>query len=335
MNGTLIEPSQQDYSQSLDDATTCLDSLWSHVHNNVNTVVPQHSRIIRPLIILSKPAKPFLLNDKGTVKGQATLSCYEEEIEAAYKAVEEGSTDPIVSKVFDPKDLASIQSYVSSVLHETLGRKIEGDEDFFAQGVDSLHAIQLRSTITSTLKRVQLHNGSDITLPRDVVFQYPTITLLSGYIYSLSVNEHHVNGSPVKGSGFSSIVEQTIAEYTSKLPRHRPSSSSLPSGRIEGDVYVVTGTTGSLGSAFVSYLLEKPNVRRIYLLNRVQESASFEERHESSFSEKGLNFGALKRALESGRAVLVEMDLTKKDLGIVEPLRTQVTLYYLLSVVLV
>lgn len=326
MNGTLIEPSPRTYSQILDDATAYSDSLWSHIHNSVNTVVPQHSRIIRPLIILSKPEKPFLLNDKGTVKGQATLSRYEEEIDAAYKAVEEGSGDPITAAVFDQKELASIQSYISSVLHETLGRTIEADEDFFAGGVDSLHAIQLRSIITSTLKRVRHQSGEEINivLPRDVVFQYPTITLLSGYIHSLCVNDHHINASPVKEADFSSIVEQTIAEYTSCLPHHLPGSSPLTTGHPEGDVYVVTGTTGSLGSAFVSHLLGRPNVRRIYLLNRVQTSTSFEERHETSFAEKGLDSGALKGALNSGEAIFVEMDLTKNALGIAEPLRTQV-----------
>ncbi|EIM88944.1 acetyl-CoA synthetase-like protein [Stereum hirsutum FP-91666 SS1] len=326
MNGTLIDPSPQTYSQILDNATAYLDSLWSHIHNNVNTVVPQHSRIIRPLIILAKPEKPFLLNDKGTVKGQATLSRYEEEIETAYKGVEEGSGDLIISIVFDPNDRASIQSYISSVLHETLGRTIEADEDFFAGGVDSLHAIQLRSIITSTLKRVHPESGegSNMVLPRDIVFQYPTVTLLSGYIHSLCVSNHDINGPLVKDADFSYIVEQNVAEYTSNLPHHLPGPSHLTTGRLDGDVYVVTGTTGSLGSAFVSYLLEKPNVRRIYLLNRVQASTSFEERHETSFTEKGLDSGALKKALESGKAIFVEMDLTKNDLGIVEPLRTQI-----------
>lgn len=333
MNGTLIEPSQQAYSQSLDNATAYLDLLWSYIRSNVNTIVPQHSRIIRPLVILSKSDKPFLLNDKGTVKGQATLACYEMEVEAAYTAVEEGSGGHADSDAFDPKDLTSVQSYISSVFHETLGHTIGSDDDFFARGVDSLHAIQLRSIVASALKHAQANSqeGSNVALPRDVVFRYPTITLLSQYIHSIFANSLDMTGSTPQDADFPSIVEQTISDYTANIPYHHPSSSHHITGHLEGDVYVVTGTTGSLGSAFVSYLLESPNVRRIYLLNRVQTSATFEERHETSFTQKGLDIGTLTMALGSGRAVFVEMDLTNSDLGIGEPLRTQVYNIYLPS----
>lgn len=318
INGALIDPTPEAYLTH--GPSAYLDRLWRHIIQNVNNVVPQHSRLLRALIIIVDEEKPLLITDKGTVKSKASIELYAAEIDAAYRALEEGdSSEGGLSTVplFEPGNAKSLESCLLTLLNDVLGTQLGVDDDFFAGGMDSLLAAQYRSAVSSALKT----SGYSIALPKNIIYTHPTISELLKYLTSLVANPL-APSSPFEDSRtLRSMLEDTVNAYTSNFVQHRPDHSLNTSP--EGEVYVVTGTTGSLGSFFMSLLLKRPTVRKVYLFNRSSRSMSFALRHQISFEEKGLDFGLLQKALDTGRADLVAIDLLEADLGISNAIRHQ------------
>lgn len=319
MNGVLVDPAPEAYSAH--ELSTYLDLLWHHVVQNVNRVVPHHSRLIRSLVLVVNEEKPLLITDKGTVKRKASLELYAAEIDAAYRDLEDGKSGEIGSypiPLFEPGNAKSLESCLSTLLHDVLGTQLGMDDDFFAVGMDSLLAIQYRSAVSSVMKS----SGYNGTLPRNIIYMHPTIFSLAAYIIYIVANSPTLPSPSERTNAVRSLLEDTINAYKSDFNQHRPDHAPVISP--DGEVYAVTGTTGSLGSFFVSLLLDLPTVRKVYLLNRRSRSMSFARRHEISFEEKGLDFGVLQKALDTGRAVFVAIDLLQTDLGISESIRHEV-----------
>lgn len=72
-------------------------------------------------------------------------------------------------------DEAAILSQVSSTVGKMLNAQISPQQPLMEAGLDSLGAVELRTAICASF-------GMD--LPATVVFDYPTISALAGYIAS-------------------------------------------------------------------------------------------------------------------------------------------------------
>ena len=72
------------------------------------------------------------------------------------------------------------------------------------------------------------------------------------------------------------------------------------------NVYLLTGTTGCLGSNMVAQLLEASATARVYAFNRPSKTTTLRARHLSSFKQRGLDTGLL----SSEKLVFVEGDLS-------------------------
>ena len=103
-------------------------------------------------------------------------------------------------------------------------------------------------------------------------------------------------------------IAEMVERYSRDLPRHEGTRR-----RTDGDVYAVTGTTGSLGAAFVALLLAQPHVKKVYALNRRHGSQSIASHQEAAFADKGLDLSQLRDAVSAGR---VEFEAGKHRLGI-------------------
>jgi len=64
--------------------------IWPTIER-VNEFAPQHSRLIKEMILVSSPKKPFVLTAKLNVRRQAVIAEYEPEINALYAAVGDNS----------------------------------------------------------------------------------------------------------------------------------------------------------------------------------------------------------------------------------------------------
>ena len=311
--GVLVKPPAEYPLDANDEAARneYLAKVWSYIDSHVNHVVPRHSRILRPLVLMEHPSKPFQLTDKRTVKKKATLELYREEIEQAYQIVEQGELGSIGIEAPAFSDIESITSFVRALVSRSLGRDIGDDDDFFNSGLDSLLSVKLRFSIISALKA---NDRPPVNIPRNVVYTHSTTSRLARYLWSVTNVEHDKADEQAEDDA-RSLVDEVVNQLTSNFPE-RPSVLEAPT--TGGDVYILTGTTGSLGSAFVSTLLHQPAhvVKKVYLLNRASSKASILERHRSSFMERGLDFSILETSVASGRAVAIEMDVSAERLGI-------------------
>ncbi|KDR70335.1 hypothetical protein GALMADRAFT_36789, partial [Galerina marginata CBS 339.88] len=82
-----------------------------------------------------------------------------------------------------------------------------------------------------------------------------------------------------------------------------------------GDVVLVTGTTGALGSYLLAELVSNPEVSRIYALNRPHSSHlwELEKRQEKSLLEKGMEANSI---LGSDKVKLLEADVALPRFGL-------------------
>ena len=331
--GALLRPSSEHrlHEGSPEVRNAYLEQVWAYVDAQVNKTVPRHSRLLRPLVLVEDPSKPFQLSDKGTIKKKATLDLYHDQIEHAYKVVEEGeptSLPTTQSMATTLVDVPSITAFVRGLVTDSIGREIGDDDDFFNFGLDSLLAVKLRFSIISAFKDAEITTN----IPRNVIYVYPNSNALSHYIWSIVNKSHQGEGNEKCSSAYSDnqAVARAIDEAVAKLTATFPSHSHRPSqeqNHDEGEIYVVTGTTGSLGSGFLSVLLEQPTsvIRKVYLLNRTSSKATTIQRHKDSFLERGFDFSALETAIETGRAVLVDIDVTQERLGISVDLYSKVS----------
>jgi hypothetical protein len=100
-------------------------------------------------------------------------------------------------------------------------------------------------------------------------------------------------------------LQALVDKYTESFPSHLTlDGSAYPAHR--GDVYLLTGTTGSLGSNMLAQLLEAPGVTRVYAFNRPSKVATLRARQLSSFKQRGL----MTDLLSSEKLVYVEGDLS-------------------------
>lgn len=71
----------------------------------------------------------------------------------------------------------SIASIVHSTVTSVLGTDVNPDEPLMSLGLDSLGAVELRNSL-----QAQLPAGSE--LPQTLLFDYPSINAVTGYIVS-------------------------------------------------------------------------------------------------------------------------------------------------------
>ncbi|KAF7309227.1 Acetyl-CoA synthetase-like protein [Mycena kentingensis (nom. inval.)] len=320
LNGVIISPPSSNSIASYTRAAieSYLDSVWPHISSVVNTTVPQHSRLIRPLVLVADPARPFVLTDKASLNRKLTLALYEQEINAAYVRVEAGAYEevPVPESGFASGDEKGVAEYVAALVQQILlpAAPVTMEQDLFFVGLESLMAIRVRTGVVAALRKSGV---AGVEVPRNVAYQCPTQAALVRFILDALESG---DGEAKSGRDTEAKVATAIARHTAELPVHQPPSSSSEGSvsKVEGDVYAVTGTTGSLGSFFVASLLGRREVRKVYLLNRKSAFKTAAQRHEAAFRDRGLDDVALNDAVNSGRAVYLDIALGEPNLGLAD-----------------
>lgn len=164
-----------------------------------NALAADYAKISADDIIVKPAGTPYPMTPKMTVQRPIMHQMYAEDIEAHYAARDAANAD---------KDLTDedIRAVVRQVVEQEHGGQSEekagfdDDTDFFAMGMDSLQSSLIRRQL---LRRVPLPEGA--LLATNVVFEYPTVNLLTGHI--LDVRQKRVEGM----GGSRSRDPQTIA----------------------------------------------------------------------------------------------------------------------------
>jgi hypothetical protein len=124
-------------------------------------------------------------------------------------------------------------------------------------------------------------------------------------------------------------MQDLVEKYSHDFPIHQPQQT--PSGYppySPREVVLLTGSTGGLGSYLLESLVLKPDIARVYVLNRPHPTISSAQRQLESFKERGIDpnfvdFSKI-RFLEGDLAAPGKKFGLQED-GIFEELRREVT----------
>lgn len=139
-------------------------------------------------------------------------------------------------------------------------------------------------------------------IPGSFVYQHPTISSLASYVSSLTEGSKITNDAEANSRKIE-LMNSMVRKYSAEFRQHAPSKQS------DGEVVLVTGTTGWLGSFILAELLES-DVKRVYAVNR--KGPSLLTRQSDAFKERGLD-GDL---VLSEKLILLEADLTMDKFGL-------------------
>lgn len=222
--GVLIFPSAHAGDKT---SKELLDLLWP-VIEDANSKAEKFGHVSREMVAIMPVGTEYPRTDKGTPIRAACYKHFEKEIEEAYQRFESpGNEDRLAL------DIPELQAYLLTLLAERVGiQGVTAETDFFAAGMDSLQAIMARAHIVR-----ELDIGGK-TLGQNVVFDYPSVQRLSGYIHSLRTGTELVEVSEEQ------VMKDLVAKY-STFDSFKP-GNQVPDGE------VVVSTKGMSSLAQIS-----------------------------------------------------------------------------------
>ena len=224
-----------------------LDSFKPYVAK-LNDSAPGFAKLWRDHVAFTRPDKPMIRADKGTVKRSATAKLYEQEIDKLY-ANAENATGPLSTIQLDARDQNALTKTLRSLIIQVVGlRNLHADEDIFAAGTDSLEVMNLMRQLKSSFSGKDGGIPDRLISPR-IIYSNPTASKLATALHSLlnqgdKTHEESENDRIEK-------MEEMLAKYST-----------------DRFTIILTGSTGSLGSYLFNCLLESPKVSRVICLNR-------------------------------------------------------------------
>jgi carbohydrate kinase (thermoresistant glucokinase family) len=279
--GALIVPSP--VTQGL-DRIQIIDELWP-VIEEANRTAEAYARLSRDMICVLPHDCDFPRTDKGSVIRQAFYKRFASDIDNAYDQVATASGD--LKSLSVPELEEFLREALVNALPEAKG--IETTADFFSIGIDSLQSIQLRTAI---LKAVHIGNNK---LGQNVVFDYPSIALLSAHLYALRT------GLAEEQTSITTKMQDLIEKFSDFKPAVRRDA-------------VLTGATGSLGAHVLVQLTARPDIESVYCLVRARNSKDASRRVQESLMQRKIYHSLSSQARR--KIIALPSDLSDPYLGL-------------------
>ncbi|KAH9955362.1 acetyl-CoA synthetase-like protein [Russula dissimulans] len=305
-NGVLIDPKPQFAFDPKDEVKleAFRELIWPTVER-LNAYAPQHSRLFKEMIVVASPSKPFAYTAKMTARRQAIIKDYEKEINALYDVVDQTSQVDIPV----PAEWTPSQSldYVRHIVHKVMTHKVPDGVDIFQHGCDSLQSTYIRNSVLHGLRETKPETAKLVSA--SFVYENSTIERMARFLSRAVTDPQSTQrvDLPTRGQELQTLVDR----YTESFPA-RPALNGSARPLPPRNVYLLTGTTGGLGSNMLAQLLESPVVMRVYAFNRPSKSATSQARHLSSFRQRGLNTNSL----SSEKLVYLEGDLSAPEFAL-------------------
>lgn len=180
-------------------AKNLLDLVWPTIEA-AQVMTPDYAKMSRDMVIILPPNTPYPKTDKDSVIRKRFYVRFSKEIDDYY------STETARTVVSLNKDeiLSLVRTGAEAILSP---RQVSDDADFFALGMNSLQAAQLRNFI---LKKI---GGPALGL--NVVFEHPSVRSLAEYMSSDSQDPQSASLPD------SNKINQMIEKY-SQFAQHQP-----------------------------------------------------------------------------------------------------------------
>jgi hypothetical protein len=183
-------------------------AIWPNVHD-ANQIADEFARLTPDMILPLAPDIEYPATDKNNIIRTAAYSFFEDEIENLYN--DRGVADGPNSKRLS-LGIEDLEGFILKAVQEQAGIQLTDLEaDFFAAGVDSLRAAQLRRLLQKDLDL----GGHSLTT--NIIYDTANVKKLSRKLYAVRTGESLENGQTCK----SSDMEKQIQEH-SKFGTHLP-----------------------------------------------------------------------------------------------------------------
>ncbi|KDQ56520.1 hypothetical protein JAAARDRAFT_294258 [Jaapia argillacea MUCL 33604] len=307
-NGIIIDPKKEFAFASNDEfeLVKFRNLIWPTVER-MNTFAPQHSRIFKEMILVASSSKPFTYTAKGTARRQAVLTSYDAEIDALYTTVAQSTQSHIPAPTIWTYE--TTLSFVRETVESVMKKSVSPNVDLFQYGCDSLQATWIRNSILRGLR--QTSPGTAQRLPSTLVYEHPSVESLAKVISASVGTDTNTKLDRIKEK--IKEVDSMIAKYSTGLSTHVKSRTSDP---VEGDVILLTGTTGGLGCELLHRFLsaEENVVSKVYVINRPGiDGDTLGKRQKDALAIRGLSPDLISHP----KAVFLVGDLSKPYLGLV------------------
>ena len=228
-----------------------IDNIWPTIQA-ANARAETFSQISKETIIPLGARVEYPVTDKESIKRAQVYAKFGQEIEAMYDKLTSLATGTM------QLDISQTETWLLETFKDHTGVSLCGiDDDFFAAGVDSLQAIQVRGLI---LKNIDLRGNAGKLSP-NVVFDTGTVAQLARRIQSVQLNEETSDG------GQDAVKEMVdLIEKYSSFKKH-----SFGEEQTDGNIVLLTGATGSLGAELLAQCLMNPSIKHVYCLVRGSE----------------------------------------------------------------
>ncbi|KIJ25888.1 hypothetical protein M422DRAFT_273122 [Sphaerobolus stellatus SS14] len=310
-NGVLIEPKSYDDVQRL-GLEKFRNLIWPNIEE-ANDYAPAHSRIFKEMILVASSSKPFSYTVKNTARRGAILKDYADEIEEIYEAVDDSTQTSIPIPTTTTENggwpLEDTREFVHNVVHEIMKdvNAMKDSDDLFSFGCDSLQATYIRNTLLHGLRQVAPISIVQ-KIPSNFVYQHPTVNDLAQLVANASQSNDGSSTQADPAAERLQHIQNVVQKYTQNWPVHKPAEPPIKG---EGEVVLLTGSTGGLGSQILAQLVTLPSITRIYAFNRPSKKSSL-ERHIEAFTDRGNDLSLL----DSGKIVYVEGDTAVEGFAI-------------------
>ncbi|EMD86842.1 hypothetical protein COCC4DRAFT_141239 [Bipolaris maydis ATCC 48331] len=257
-----------------------------------NSRVPGYARISPDAVIVKKADTPFPRTDKDTVIKPQFLKSFAADIEEYYEARSRATNEAV--EVSDDQIASRVRHIVTSALNLST---IDDEADFFALGMDSLQASNVRSSI---VKSIHLRGA---TLATNAVFEHANISLLTRHLLDLR------QGLSTKEDSSEALAQALLEKYSNFTP--------FPLGTIdEGPSCVLlTGATGAIGSHLLHNLLTNSAVAQVYCPVRASDCSAAYTRIHSALEHARL-LSHTDPATHLSKIVALPCDFTAPNLGL-------------------
>lgn len=256
------------------DPTSVLtyNKVWQAV-KKINSRYPSHSQIMKGMIYILPKGHHLPVTPKGNVKRKEAERQYSSAIEGLY------------ASIAAPSDrLSTSQQPLSEFLRALLARlvsipssQINDTTSFYDLGIDSRLALDIRTSLSSHLNRpISLSN----------IFENPSIAQLVSALSSTPSSRSASPSEPTSTQIIQRMITKLSSEFRAWPPRPAPSITGPIKVQPKGEIVLLTGATGSLGTALLETLSASPNVTKIYALVRGPNLSS---RLLSALSSRGID----------------------------------------------
>lgn len=276
--------------------------VWERVQE-INARYPSHSQIMRSMIYILPRGSNLPVTPKGNIKRKEALQLYASEISKLFSEISPTASTSSSRSPTPSEPLSEYLRKLFSSLSNTPTSEIHDWTTLYDLGIDSRLALTLRSSLSN-------HLNQPVSL--STLFENPSISDLVAHFSSSSSR----SSSPKSIDSITSTtqtIKKIISNLASEFKNWAPGSFSSTSSQnpaSQRETILLTGASGSLGTALLETLSSSPHVAKIYAMVRGPNHLS---KLRSSFASRGMNPSILE---EGGKIEVLNFSMQDPLLGV-------------------